>query len=265
MTGVEARPDQILIKAEPGTLIWTEPLPDGGRAVVKMYRRRPLLDPVRRWFSPCRVEREHDLLAHLHRNGVPCPEPLWWSRGISHGHGRHELLATREIPGTAPLAEQLRATAATTAWDLTPLFQIARRMHEAGVSHGAYYPTNFLVSMPMRDPPVLHLIDLAHGCRFSRSIVGAPPAEFDVLDMLRAIERRYPLTNCERWLAGYGLDTAGIDRLMRRFERHRIEKPWRHLHRAETDTRAAWDRLTRPAASRASAAAPQIPRHTRPR
>lgn len=265
MMGAEARPDQILIKAEPGTLIWTEPLPVGGRAVVKMYRRRPLLDPVRRWFTPFRVEREHDLLAHLYRNGVPCPEPLWWSHGTSHGHGRHELLATREIPGTAPLAEQLRATAATTAWDLTPLFQIARRMHEAGVSHGAYYPTNFLVSMPMLDPPDLYLIDLAHGCRFSRSIVGTPPAEFDILDMLRAIERRYPLSNCERWIAGYGLDAAGIERLMRRLEHHRIEKPWRHLHRAETDTRAAWDRLTRPGASRASAAKPQIPRHTQPR
>jgi hypothetical protein len=265
MTSAEARPDQILIKAEPGTLIWSEPLSEGGRAVVKMYRRRPLFDPVRHLVTPYRVEREHDLLAHLHRNAIPCAEPLWWSHGRNHGHGRYEILATREIAGTAPLAQLLRASAGTTVWDLAPLFQLARRMHEAGVSHGAYYPTNILAASPLQNPPALHLIDLAHGCRFSNSIVGTRPAEFDILDMIRAIERRHPITNCEQWIAGYGLDAPGIERLMRRLERHRIEKPWRHLHRTETDTRAAWDRLTRPAASRASAAKPQIQRHTQPR
>ncbi|MEX0898978.1 MAG: hypothetical protein WD944_10755 [Steroidobacteraceae bacterium] len=107
--------------------------------------------------------------------------------------------------------------------------------------------------MPPRRQPVFHAIDMAHACRFPHSIVGTRPAEFDLLDMLRVIERRHPLKNCDRWIAGYGLDAAGVERLLGRLEHHRIKRPWRHLHRAETDTRAAWDRLSRPAASRASA------------
>lgn len=253
MMGAGALPGQTLIKAEPGTLIWTEPLPDGGRSVVKMYRRRPFYDPVRRLVNPYRAEREYELLVYLRRNAIPCPEPLRWSHGINHDHGRHELLATRQIAGTTPLVQLLRASAGRPDWDLAPLFQLARRVHEAGVSHGAFYPTNVLVSMPRPGPPVFHLIDLAHGCRFSRSIVGSRPAEFDILDMLRAIERHYPLKDCNRWVAGYGLDGTGIGHLLRRLEHHRIERPWRHLHRAETDTRAAMNRLTRPAASRAPA------------
>ncbi len=137
--------DQKLIKAEPGTLIWTEPLPEGGRAFVKMYRRRPLLDPVRRWFTPFRVEREYDLLTHLYRNGVPCPEPLSWSHGTSRpAMGGTRLLVTREIPGTAPLTE---SAARHGRDDRLGSHAALRRSRGActkrGVSHGAFYADEF--------------------------------------------------------------------------------------------------------------------------
>ncbi|MEX1994240.1 MAG: lipopolysaccharide kinase InaA family protein [Steroidobacteraceae bacterium] len=247
--------DHALIKAEPTTLIWSEPLAGGGRAVVKMYRHRSLHDPLRRLAVPYRVAREFGLLARLREHAVSCPEPLWWSHGHSRVHGLHEILATREIAGAAPLAWLLRAGAQPP--DLAPLFLLARRMHECGISHGAFYPANVLVETPALYSPTYHLIDLAHGCRFATDIVGTRPAMFDLLDMLRTIERMRPLEGCAQWIAGYGLGADATRRLLERLVQHRVERPWRHLHRAETDLRAAWNRVSRPAASRVPAAATQ--------
>ena len=176
--------DETLIKAEPRTLIWSEPLAGGGRVVVKMYRRRSLLDPLQRLVVPYRAEREYRLLAWMRRCGIPCPEPIRWSHGDDRRHGRHDILVTHEIPFSAPLSDLLRR-AHRLVPDLAPLFQIARRMHDAGVAHGAFYPTNILVSMPPGKSPAYHVIDLAHGCLFRNGIAGTRPAVFDVLDMLR--------------------------------------------------------------------------------
>ena len=49
---VPAYADETLLKAEAGTLIWTEPLAGSVRAVVQMSRRRGLLEPLRRLFVP---------------------------------------------------------------------------------------------------------------------------------------------------------------------------------------------------------------------
>ena len=245
MTAATSWTDETLIKAEPCTLIWSELLRSGDRAVVKMYRRRPYADPVRRWFVPYRVEREFQLLEHLFGNGVACPEPLWWSHGRNRQHGRHELLATREIAGAVPLVQWMCAHARASVPDLAPLFRLARRMHDCGVSHGAFYPTNFLVA-PARSPAAFYVIDFAHGCRFSKSIVGTRPAEYDLLDMLQGIARRQPLGDCAPWIAGYGLDLRETQRLLARLRDHRLERPWRHIRRAESDARAAFSRFLRP-------------------
>ena len=234
--------DETLIKAESKSLIWSEPLPDGGRSVVKMYRRRGLLDPLRRLAVPYRAEREFGLLARLRASGIPCPEPIRWTHGNEKRHGRFEILVTREIPCTVPLTSLLKR-ARSAVPDLAPLFRLARRMHENGVAHGAFYPPNILVTVPTGNSPQYHLIDLAHGCHFRKDIVGSRPATYDVLDMLRGIERLMPLHECPRWLAGYGDGPDGTWRFLKKLEGHRLERPWRHLRRAETDTREAFDRL----------------------
>ena len=235
-----------LIKAEQCTLIWSEPRADGGREVVKLYRQRPLADPVRRWFVPYRVEREFHLLAHLCSHAVPCPEPLWWRQGRNQTHGRYELLATREVPGTLPLVDLLRARGPLPVPDLAPLFVLARRMHECGVSHGAYYPTNILVSGPATRSARFFVIDMAHGCRFPGSIVGTRPAEFDLLDMLCGIARRQPLDDCTRWLADYGLEAGAVNRVLLELHSHHLERPWRHIRRTETDARVLLRRVAGP-------------------
>jgi tRNA A-37 threonylcarbamoyl transferase component Bud32 len=236
---------QQLVKAEPRTLVWVEPLPEGGRAYFKMYRRRGFLDPVRHLFAPYRVEREFRLLERLHANRVPCPQPLSWSHRHDRRHGWHEILVTREIPGAEALRDRLRADP-DAAPDLTPLFALARRMHDCGIAHGAFYAANVLVSALPGGSPDFYVLDFAHGCRFARSIVGTRPANYDLLDMLRSIERVMPIDGRGRWLTGYGMDVAENLRILGLLERHRLERPWRHLRRAETDTREFFDRLLRP-------------------
>ncbi|HEY8266328.1 MAG TPA: lipopolysaccharide kinase InaA family protein [Steroidobacteraceae bacterium] len=237
--------DQTLIKAEPGTLIWAEPLPEGGRAFFKMYRRRNFLDPLRHLFVPYRVEREFKLLTRLHECGVPCTEPISWTHGRNRRHGRHEILVTREVPSVVPLKDHLRGNP-DRAPDLAPLFALARRMHECGVAHGAFYAANILLSVPVQDPARFHIIDFAHGCRFFGSIVGTRPAECDLLDMLRSVERVMPIMDRARWVEGYGLGADGTARLLAKLAGHRLEWPWRHIRRAETDGREFLARIARP-------------------
>jgi hypothetical protein len=241
---LRASAGQTLVKAEPRTLIWAEPLPDGGRAIFKMYRWRGWLEPFRHWFVPYRAQREFWLLERLRARGIPCAAPLRWTHDANRRHGYHEVLVTREIPSVRPLKDLLRA-GRSVAPDLAPLFGLVRRMHEAGIAHGALYAANVLVAVPAIDPLRFHVIDLAHGCRFSRGIVGTPPAEYDILDLLRSIERIAPIHAPERWLAGYGLGPAGTARLLRKLPGHRLERPWRHFRRAETDSREFFDRLLR--------------------
>jgi len=237
--------ERTLVKAEDRTLIWTEPRPEGGRAFHKMYRHRGFLDPVRHWFVPRRVEREYRVLEHLHARGLPCTEPLSWTHGRDRRDGWHEILVTREIPSVAPLKDFLRDHPGRVP-DLAPLFALARRMHGCGVAHGAFYAANVMIDVPPGEPPRFHLIDFAHGCRFGADIAGTPPADYDLLDMLRSIERVAPIDARERWVAGYGLGAGGTARLLAKLPRHRLERPWRHIRRAETDTREFLGRVFGP-------------------
>lgn len=234
--GFSAAPGQSLIKDEFHTLIWSEPLPGGGRAVIKMYRRQPFYDPARRWFIGHRGAREFRALSHLTRHGVACPEPLWWSHGRDTRHGRYDLLATREIEGTVPLDRLLREGG--TIPELAPLFRLARCMHDCGVVHGALVPRNILVSLQAGDAPAFYVIDMVRAHIMPGGLAGRRVASFDLLDLLYAVGAQSQGARCVEWLAGYGLGDVDVRRLMRKLERHRPGRPWRHLRRAERDVRA---------------------------
>ena len=244
MTAGNAGPGQILIKAEHGTLVWSEPLPDGGCAVMKLYRRRPFYDPLRRWFIPYRAEREFNLLSYLVRHGVPCSEPLSWSHGKRDPHGRFELLVTREVAGATALDQLLQRPGTVT--DLGPLLRLVRRMHDAGVSHGGMAPRNILVTAPDSPMPGFHIIDMSYSHVFPQGIAGTRMATFDLLDLTYRMQRFFPTEHCRVWLADYGLDEPEIDRLLGALERYRPVRPWSHLRRGETDLRAAIARLRAP-------------------
>jgi hypothetical protein len=242
MTAAPAAAGRRLIKEETGTLIWSEPLPTGGRAVVKMYRHRPPHDPLRRLFLPYRAEREYRLLERLHRQGVACPEPLRWWHGRDRVHGRHESLVTRELENAVPLVDLLDAHTGSLP-DLAPLFALGRRMHEGGVMHGAFYPRNVLVTAAAGSGPAYHVMDLAHGRTFRGGIVGRLPADYDLLDMLCQIAQQAPIAGAAAWLSGYGLDPGAAASLLERLPRHRIRRPWRHFRRIATDALVIMDRL----------------------
>lgn len=242
MTVAPAPAGRRLIKEETGTLIWSEPLPAGGWAVVKLYRHRPLHDPLRRLFLPYRAEREYRLLERLHRQGVACPEPLSWSHGRDRVHGRYESLITRELEGAVPLTDLLHADAGSLP-DLAPLFALGRRMHECGVMHGAFYPRNVLVTAAGSASPAFHVIDFAHGRMFGSGIVGRRPADYDLLDMLCQIARQAPIAGAAAWLTGYGLDPVAAASLLGRLPGDRIRRPWRHFRRIATDALVIMDRF----------------------
>jgi hypothetical protein len=237
-------PGEILIKAEVHTLVWSESLPDGGRAIMKMYRRRPFFDPLRRWFVPYRAEREFEVLSHLQRHGIPCSEPLSWSHGRRDPHGLHELLVTREVEGATALDKLLKQPAAVT--DLVPLLGLVRRMHDSGVSHGGLAPRNILVTFPTPGVPAFHIIDMSYSCIFPQGIAGTRMATFDLLDLMYRLRRHFPKADCDAGLAAYGLDESAIRRLNGGLERYRPKRPWSHLRRGETDLRAAIARLRAP-------------------
>lgn len=237
-------PGQTLIKVEFGTLIWSEPLQGGGRAVMKMYRQRPFYEPARRLLVSYRAEREYRVLSHLVRHGIPCSEPLSWSRGRHRLHGRYELLATREIAGAVALDVLLQQPGAVT--DLAPLFRLARCLHDSGVSHGAFVPRNIVVSFPVQGVPTFHVIDMAYSRAFPGGIAETRMAAYDLLDLLFQIQRHFPPARCRAWLADYGLGESAAHRLMARLARHRPGRPWRHLRRAETHLRSAMACLRAP-------------------
>jgi len=237
-------PGENLIKAEYHTLVWSESLPGGGRAIMKMYRRRPFFDPVRRWLIPYRAEREFRVLSHLVRHGIPCSEPLSWSHGRHDPHGLHELLVTREVEGATALDKLLQRPDAVT--DLAPLLCLVRRMHDCGVSHGGLAPRNILVTFPSPGVPAFHVIDMSYSCIFPSGIAGTRMAHFDLLDLIYRLRRHFPQASCDAWLAAYGLDESAVQRLNASLERYRPKRPWSHLRRGETDLRAAIARLRGP-------------------
>jgi hypothetical protein len=239
-----AGPGQNLIKAEYGTLVWSEPLEDGGRAIIKLYRRRPFYDPLRRWFLPYRAEREFKALTHLVRHGIPCSEPLSWSHGRRDPHGLYELLVTREVAGATSLDKLLKRPGAVT--DLASLLRLVRHMHDSGLSHGGLAPRNILVSFPAAGAPAFHIIDMSYSCIFPRGIAGTRMATFDLLDLIYRIGSHFPAERCRAWLADYGLDESAVQKLMRGLEHYRPRGHWAHLRRGETDLRSALARLISP-------------------
>jgi Lipopolysaccharide kinase (Kdo/WaaP) family len=211
---------------------------------VKLYRRRPFYDPLRRLFIPYRAEREYRLLSHLMRHGVPCSEPLSWSHGRRDPHGRHEMLVTREVAGATSLDRLLQKPGSVA--DFSGLFRLVRRMHDCGVSHGGLAPRNILVSFVQPGLPSFHLIDLSYGHIFPRGIAATRMATFDLLDLVYRLRPHFPAEHCKAWLAAYGLDDSAQQGLMRALGRYRPRGQWAHLRRGETDLRAAIARLRGP-------------------
>jgi tRNA A-37 threonylcarbamoyl transferase component Bud32 len=177
---LEPDPSSVL-KREESTIVWVEEGGDGGRRVVKLYRRRSRLTEFREEVAGFRTEREWARLDHLERWGIPCTEPLAWAHGRSPSHGWHEVLVTREIPRAVTLDDYLRTVG--PAAEIAPLVANVRRMHESGFCHQTLYGRNVLVD-PEANPEERYFIaDVPRARVFPRGIVGSRPALLDLRDL----------------------------------------------------------------------------------
>lgn len=238
------------IKNERRTWIWRQPLaglPAGEHAVLKLYRHRGALAGLRsRWWA-ARVEREFVALERMQRHGLPCTEPLGWCCGRSAEHGRHELLATREIAGAVSLrrlAEDDPASAARL--DLAALFRDTARLHRSGVFHGTLWASNILI-VPGEGPASHHFSDPPRSVLYRGDIRGTAMARGDLLDLCHSVGQVLPLPPERLPLDAYGLEPAQRERLLARLRRYRPAKIARGLLRgmALLRSRAGRARLPR--------------------
>jgi len=227
-TGKIGEPDsagRILIVVEHGTFIWSEPMDGGGRAVVKMYRNRSWIEPLRRGhILRYRVQREYASLSHLVERDIPCSVPLYWSFGHRDGQGHYEILATREIADAVPLLSKFTPPEDERPdLDLSELFRHVRAMHENEVFHGALLLSNLLVTSGQDEQP----------------IVGTRMAWYDLLDLTEHIQGYCGDDYCVPLLLAYGLDAASAAKLVAHAGRYRPSRETRNVLRGEFGFRCA--------------------------
>ncbi len=205
-------PDQI-IKAEAKCLIWSAQLEDGTPGIVKMYYRRGVANFIRGKLITFRAQREFRILGHLHREGVPCSPPLFWTHGYCKGYGFYEILCTRQIPNTISL-KALPASKSTLIQDIDweNLFQTVCNMHRCGVYHGALSTKNILIDAKGNAHTKFYIIDLARAWLFAGSILGKKIAWHDLLKLVRSIESHSGTGYCRPYLAQYGLGKGVIQK-----------------------------------------------------
>jgi hypothetical protein len=194
----------VVLKEEPGTIIWRERLADGTEAVIKLYRRG-LSEWWRGRMGSFRVANEFEALRKLESLGERCTRPLFWGYGNFGSHGRGELLATEWQGDCRPLDELLAADPdARRTLDLAPLWATAGRLHDAGLYHGTFLARNILVRGGA-DAPQFILLDMPRCHVFPHSIRGTRMARYDLLFMANTLRRSLPADDIPRWLTAYGM------------------------------------------------------------
>lgn len=225
-------PGSRVLKDETRTLIWTEALPDGTAAVIKLYRHR------KRALGR-RARREYLGLRLLEQAGIPTTPPLFWACGRDTAFGRYELIATRLLPDAQPLRALLDRPGETCP-DLAPLFRDVARMHAAGLFHGALIPRNVLAA---GQPPRFAIMDVPRSARFNRDVRGTRMARFDLLDLCHELLLHGAPDGRRGWLAAYGLPEAAIDRLLRAAAGYRSSRHLRNRLRFEFQVRSLLSRF----------------------
>jgi Lipopolysaccharide kinase (Kdo/WaaP) family len=194
----------VVLKEEPGTIIWRERLADGTEAVIKLYRRG-LPEWWRGRLSSFRVANEFKALQKLESLGERCTRPLFWGYGNFSGQGRGELLATEWQGDCRPLDELLAADPdARGTIDVTPLWATIGRLHDAGLYHGTFLARNILVRGGA-DAPQFILLDMPRCHVFPYAIRGTRMARYDLLFMANTLRRFLPEDDVPRWLTAYGM------------------------------------------------------------
>ncbi len=243
---VELHPAEgVVLKREPGTVIWRERLADGTEAVIKLYRRG-LAEWWRGRLGSFRVESEFEALRKLESLGERCTKPLFWGYGNFGSHGRGDLLATEWQSDCRPLDELLATDIdARRTLDVTPLWATAGRLHDAGIYHGTFLARNILVRGGAHAPEFI-LLDLPRCHVFPHGIRGTRMARYDLLFMINTLRRSLPVDDLPRWLTAYGMSTDQQSRFAGHLRRFRNSGHLRRAIGAEFNMRAWLARARNP-------------------
>lgn len=235
---MELRPDAgVILKQEPGTLIWRETLADGSEAAFKLYRRG-LPAWLRSRLSSFRSWHEFQALCQLESLGVRCASPLFWGHGHFGRHGWCEMLATEWLAGCRPLDEVLaEESGAGARLNLKRLWTIVGRLHEAGFMHGTLLARNILVRGESAAPEVF-LLDLPRAHRFPYPIRGTRMARYDLLFLIHTLLRSRPATEVPQWLTVYGMTAEQQAEFSAQMRRFRNSPRLRRMAGAEFNVRA---------------------------
>lgn len=212
------------IKAEAKCLIWSEQLDNDGPFVLKMYRHRGLAHFMREKILTFRAQREFRILEHLHREGIPCSIPHFWTNGYFKAYGFYEILCTRQIPNTKPLEDLLAPRLAVNHdIDLGPLFQIVQKMHLCGVYHGALSTKNILTAAGADNASTnFYLIDFARSWLFPDSIYEKKIAWYDIFKLVRSIENDLGAGSCDPYLVQYGFGERSLKKFYQDAGRYKL-------------------------------------------
>ncbi len=237
-----------VIKDEPFTRV--EVVHSGGGTLVrKLYRNRPKF-----WWRtlllPSRARREYRNLSILRERGVPCVEVVSWSeeRG-AFSQVRSSSLTTRFLEGCRSLKAFFRQEdpsepgkgRARRAYQ-EALGRILRRLHTAGVLHGAASTRNFLALGYPEDPRVV-ICDVPYLAAFPRSILGRRAGNLDLYDSIFAPGRKRELSRGEKFRILWAY-TEG-DRLLARKIWKKLSRRPRWRNKAEKALLVAWDSYVR--------------------
>lgn len=229
-----------LFKSEHNTLVWRQPLSESDTvAVFKLYRHINIFKLMRsKLGTGRRVIREFAALHRMMAAGVPCSEPLGIFCGRTAELGICEALVTRLVEGSVTLEEMAAEGRGFAHIDLAPLFTHLRRMHEAGVYHGALSPRNIMVTEDTDNPPEFHLIDMERSILFPCDITDMRMARRDLLSLCMYISRYEGTTRVRSLIAAYGLPESEHDAFMRDLGRFRSSSRERDLSSLEFMIRA---------------------------
>ena len=234
--------DRRLIVANRETLIWAQRLEGGIPAVLKMYRRRGEIIWQREKRFRFRVQREFNALAYLDTRGVPCSQPIFWSRGCSPQFGRYEILATREIENVAQLDTLFSANdPAVAAPSLRAAYELIRRMHQSGCHHGRMFGRNILVAR-WDTQPEAYILDMPNAILFPYDITGTRMAWMDLYFLTVGVAKRAGAAACREPLRRYGLGPGAIDTFVDHVHGRRVSHLTKTRFRVEAEI---WELLAR--------------------
>lgn len=131
----------------------------------------------------------------------------FWTCSFVRGPGRWELRAARAARGSRTLrrhlaVEPLAGEHATFA----RLFETVRKIHRGGLFHGALTADNIIVTFHEGGREEFYIANTPRSLLFPSDISGTRMAEWDLLELTRALVRGLKFPSSRLPLEAYGMD-----------------------------------------------------------